>query len=203
MPENTGNLPANDSDDVRAHIMNAASDRFRHYGYGKTTMAEIARDCSMSAGNLYRYFESKSDIGAAVCACWFRNLEQTAENAVARDDLSPAEKLEAYVLAVCRRTLDSCLETPHIREMVDFLTQEQLDLLNDHTRLMSAIVRRIIEEGVRRGDFAAQDTERAARTIQIAIVHFKYPPLISMCDWAMLETEAKAVVAMLVRGLRA
>lgn len=203
MPENIAIMTAKEGDEVRAHIMNAASERFRHYGYGKTTMAEIARDCSMSAGNLYRYFESKSDIGAAVCACWFRNLEETAENSIARDDLKPAEKLEAYVLAVCRSTLDSCLETPHIREMVDFLTQEQLDLLNDHTRIMAAIVQRIIEEGVRQGDFAEQDTEQAARTFQIAIVHFKYPPLLSMCDWEMLETEAKAVVAMLVRGLRA
>ncbi|MBT3172542.1 MAG: helix-turn-helix transcriptional regulator, partial [Rhodospirillaceae bacterium] len=52
------------AEDTQAQILQAATERFRHYGYRKTTMAEVARDCSMSAGNLYRYFESKSDIGA-------------------------------------------------------------------------------------------------------------------------------------------
>jgi len=202
VPDNSETTQASPETDVRAAIMKAATERFRHYGYGKTTMAEIARDCSMSAGNLYRYFTSKSDIGAAVCACWFRGLEQHTQEIVSQAEHGPARTLEAFALAVCRYIFDSCLETPHIREMVDFLSSERLDLLNDHSRIMNSMVQRVIDEGVRTGEFAAQDTERAARTFQIAIVHFKYPPLLTMCEWPVLEEDAKAVVAMLVRGLR-
>jgi len=55
---------------TREQILSAATGRFERYGYGKTTMAEIAGDCEMSAANLYRYFESKLDIGAALaCDC--------------------------------------------------------------------------------------------------------------------------------------
>ncbi len=44
---------------VRARILEASQGRFRQYGYNKTTMAEVAKDCGMSAANLYRYFENK------------------------------------------------------------------------------------------------------------------------------------------------
>ena len=49
-------------DETARNILDAASERFQHYGYGKTTMSEIAKDCNMSTGNLYRYFPSKLDI---------------------------------------------------------------------------------------------------------------------------------------------
>ena len=43
---------------IRQVILNKAFSRFGRYGFGKTTMAEIAKDCEMSPGNLYRYFKS-------------------------------------------------------------------------------------------------------------------------------------------------
>jgi AcrR family transcriptional regulator len=51
---------------VRGNILEAAKKRFLHYGYAKTTMAEIAGDCNMSPGNLYRYFPGKLDIAEAI-----------------------------------------------------------------------------------------------------------------------------------------
>ena len=55
-----------DSEATRNQILDAARQRFTHYGFGKTTMADIASDCSMSAVHVYRYFENKHDIGAAM-----------------------------------------------------------------------------------------------------------------------------------------
>ena len=56
----------NEKIDTREQILQAAMDRIKHYGYAKTTMAEIARDCDMSAGNIYRFFASKIDIAEAM-----------------------------------------------------------------------------------------------------------------------------------------
>ncbi|HBJ91246.1 MAG TPA: TetR/AcrR family transcriptional regulator, partial [Hyphomonadaceae bacterium] len=52
--------------DTREQILRAAMTRILHYGYAKTTMAEIAKDCDMSAGNIYRFFKSKLDIAEAI-----------------------------------------------------------------------------------------------------------------------------------------
>ncbi|MGO6907884.1 helix-turn-helix domain-containing protein, partial [Rhizobium ruizarguesonis] len=37
-------------------ILDAAERLFRHYGYSKTTVADIARDLGMSPANIYRFF---------------------------------------------------------------------------------------------------------------------------------------------------
>ena len=57
------------TDDPSARILAAAYARFQRFGFGKTTMAEIAGDCGMSAANLYRYFENKEDIGVHTARC--------------------------------------------------------------------------------------------------------------------------------------
>src|SRR5215470_11221341 len=55
-----------EKDSVRDQIVEAAKKRFSHFGYGKTTMAEVAADCAMSPGNLYRFFPGKLDIAEAI-----------------------------------------------------------------------------------------------------------------------------------------
>ena len=54
------------ADEVKQMIIDMADIRFRRYGFGKTTMAEIAKDCCMSAANLYRYFKNKQEIGVSI-----------------------------------------------------------------------------------------------------------------------------------------
>ncbi|MEE9229856.1 MAG: helix-turn-helix domain-containing protein, partial [Acidobacteriota bacterium] len=41
----------------RREILQAARRRLEHYGYEKTTMAEIASDAGMAVGTLYQYFK--------------------------------------------------------------------------------------------------------------------------------------------------
>ena len=44
---------------IREKIIDAAVERFLHYGYPKTTIAELAGDCAMSPGNIYRFFKGR------------------------------------------------------------------------------------------------------------------------------------------------
>src|ERR1700743_635402 len=60
-------ISATDHQDVKKDkILEAAHDRFLHYGYSKTTMNEIAGDISMSKALLYYYFPDKSELYVAV-----------------------------------------------------------------------------------------------------------------------------------------
>lgn len=63
----------------RQQILNAAESCFRQHGFHATSMAEIAKSFGMSAGNIYRFFDSKE---AIILALIDRDLEQI------RDDLS-------------------------------------------------------------------------------------------------------------------
>ena len=56
----------NEPEKIREKIIDAAVERFLHYGYPKTTIAELAGDCAMSPGNIYRFFKGKIDIAAEI-----------------------------------------------------------------------------------------------------------------------------------------
>ncbi len=70
-----------DQQDIkREKILEAAHERFLHYGYSKTTMNEIAGDISMSKALLYYYFPDKSELYVAVmrklAADYIESLEE-------------------------------------------------------------------------------------------------------------------------------
>ena len=62
------NAATRDPEDTRGFIVEQSMELFAHYGYSKTNIGDIAQACSMSAGNLYRYFRNKQAIGHAVVA---------------------------------------------------------------------------------------------------------------------------------------
>ena len=77
-----------DKSETREQILDAATNRIKHYGYGKTTMSEIAGDCGMSAGNIYRFFASKLDIAEAMARQFNSDLYQTYSE-IARSSATP------------------------------------------------------------------------------------------------------------------
>ncbi|HEX9647355.1 MAG TPA: helix-turn-helix domain-containing protein, partial [Alphaproteobacteria bacterium] len=81
------------ADAVRAQILRAAQARFARYGFNKTTMAEIAADCAMSAANIYRYFDGKGDIAAVGTGRWLAALETELEGLADDAARAPAERL--------------------------------------------------------------------------------------------------------------
>jgi AcrR family transcriptional regulator len=60
--------PVRRSDDRHALILSAAERCFARAGFHRTTMNDIAGEAGMSAGNLYRYFDSKDEVVAQLCA---------------------------------------------------------------------------------------------------------------------------------------
>lgn len=60
-------------DEIPENILHAARERSTMYSFNKTTMAEIAKDCDMSAANLYRFYENKLDINLDINRVHARN----------------------------------------------------------------------------------------------------------------------------------
>ncbi len=52
--------------DRRNRILDAAEHCFVRTGFHRTTMQDVAAECAMSPGNIYRYFASKDDIVAGM-----------------------------------------------------------------------------------------------------------------------------------------
>jgi TetR/AcrR family transcriptional regulator, repressor for uid operon len=77
------------SQDRKNRILDAAERCFVRHGFHKSTMQDVAAECSMSPGNLYRYFPSKDAIVAGLAE---RDREQfNADFVKLVDDPDPAQ----------------------------------------------------------------------------------------------------------------
>jgi AcrR family transcriptional regulator len=54
--------------EVRAQIVDAATDYFGRYGYEKTTVSDLAKAIGFSKAYIYKFFDSKQAIGEVICA---------------------------------------------------------------------------------------------------------------------------------------
>ena len=195
--ETTENKPA----DVRTQILDAALDRFTHYGFGKTTMAEIARDCDMSAGNLYRYFKNKTEIGAACAKRCMGEAEAEVRKVLKHPDSSCAERLEAFILNKLRYMHQRFGEHPSLLELVLHIFENRYDLVQDHWEKLRSMVAEILAVGNRSGEFQVENILSTAEAILLATYKFISPRNMVGFSLEALEREAQVVVKLLVRAL--
>lgn len=187
---------------TRDRILHAAKERFLHYGYGKTTMAEIAADCQMSPGNLYRFFESKLDIGEAI-GRHFHDEEAQHYWAVARAaGKTPEQRLRDYMDLVLERTYAVLDDQPKLFELVRQLATERPIFANDTLAQDREPMMAIIRDGQRIGEFIADDPSFLAEMIQCATMKFRYPQLWTRLGYDALQRELHGVSDLLLRGLK-
>lgn len=189
-------------EDIKSLILEKAIDRFVLYGFGKTTMVEIAKDCGMSAGNLYRYFESKFDIGVGVAQQYISNAEEILREVLQRPGLKPVQRLEAFVLEKLRFMYSQIIEQPNAQDLVNYILDERWDLVERHRDAQNALMAEILSEGNRTGDFNISDVVQAANSIYAMTAKFRLPHFIKNVTLEKLEKEAKGVVALMVKGLK-
>ncbi len=193
----------NASPEIKQQIIDVADKRFRRYGFGKTTMAEIAKDCNMSAANLYRYFENKETIGVTICKMCLNEKEMIGKEVLKRDGLSAADRLDVFFFEILQATHELCANDHHLLELVVFISKEHLHIVKQHQETLRSFVAEILAEGNRRDEFDVADIVSTANTILLAMVHFYYPPLVMMQSHSFEELvqAQKTVVTLLIQGL--
>lgn len=199
----TGNARMSGKDSIRSQIVEAAKKRFSHFGYGKTTMAEVATDCSMSPGNLYRFFPGKLDIAEAIATeDYQRHLKELGKIAVTPG--SPArDRLHDLLFEELRRTYHKLDKEPRAYEMATVIAHERPEYANWMLATERKILVELLEDGKRRGEFSFSDAEVTAEMIQAAVMKFRYPQLWSKLTLSKLERELEGVLHLIVDGLHA
>ena len=62
---------------IRDQIVDAAEAHFSRFGYGKTTVADLAKAIGFSKAYIYKFFDSKQAIGKEICVrCLDKVLEE-------------------------------------------------------------------------------------------------------------------------------
>ncbi len=187
---------------IKGDILDKAFIRFGRYGFGKTTMAEIAHDCDMSAGNLYRYFENKKEIGAG-CArrCMQQKLELVRE-IVRNNNLKPDAKLKRFTLDVLDYMYEQFSDQPILMELVDFISRERWDIVQQYMEQERSLLSEILSEGIRSGEYKIADVLETSKWIQASLIKFIAPRYMDAFSLDELRKEARGVAGLLTQGLK-
>ena len=147
---------------ARERILAAAERRFATFGYRRTGIAEIAREAGVSAGTIYRYFESKEDVFRAVVRelheAWLARARQALAGpgtAVERLGRLAQASLEfnrenSLINSVFRRD-EEIVFAPLIDELHEQLVKQNVAMMAD-----------VIRDGIREGTLRDVDPQCAA-----------------------------------------
>jgi AcrR family transcriptional regulator len=186
---------------TRDRILHAAMARIKHYGYGKTTMAEIAADCDMSPGNIYRFFEATIHSAEAMARKHYA-AEQAELSAIARKKDWPADKrLRELFFKRLRDSFGMFEENAKIIEVAEVLHNERPTFANEQLALERVFLIAVLEDGEKAGIFAPGDHAFTAEMMQAATMKFGVPQLFSQLTLPKLERELEGVLGLILNGL--
>jgi len=182
-------------------ILDSAERLFRHYGYSKTTVADIARDLGMSPANIYRFFASKTEIHQAVCGRMLAGSYQQAYE-ISRLPISAADRLRRYLYTQHQLVLTAMLDQEKVHEMVVVAIERDWHVIEKHIDRMQELVEAIIRQGIQAGEFAEQDAAAASRCFGAATVNLCHPQMAAQCLSKQNRATPEELVEFAIKALR-
>ncbi len=189
-------------DEKRERILEAAKKLIFHYGYQKTTIADIAREADISVGSIYNFFKSKEDICYS-CAKECKSSIMEEQDEVARSGKSPSEKLRAIMLTRSLSYHEHFKETTHGYEIVTsaLADDRHMALFTKYQTLETELLAAVIEEGIKSEEFRPCNAKDTAQTFHSAFYAFS-PPVSLKLSEEEIKDGVDRLATMLITGLR-
>jgi AcrR family transcriptional regulator len=187
--------------EVRRQIVAAATKHFSIHGYQKTTVSELAKAIGFSKAYVYKFFESKQAIGAAICANCLSQIESEVSAALAALE-SPPEMLRGLFATCLDATLTLFAEDPKLYEIATSAAAEHWPPVVAYEEHMLGRVQDILREGRSSGDFERETPlEEAAMGIYLVMRPY-LNPLLLQYEFDRVQ-EAFAILSdLILRSLR-
>ena len=183
-------------------ILDSAEKLFRHYGYAKTNVADVAKDLGMSPANIYRFFASKVDIHQAICARLLKTVQTLAELILSQEDVSVEAKLRQWILAMHKITVETMMDQEKVHEMVVVAMERDWHVVDAHIDRLNSLVGRAVREGILAGEFPEQDPDVAARCFGASTAILCHPQMVSQCLAKPNRPTPEELVDFAIRALK-
>ncbi|MFC5143865.1 TetR/AcrR family transcriptional regulator [Streptomyces aureoversilis] len=182
-------------------ILEATEDVLRRFGPAKATVVDVARALGVSHGSVYRHFGSKAALREAVTQRWL-DLSHAELSAVADADGPAGPRLRSWLAALFAAKRRKAGDDPELFATYMVLVGENSATVDRHIETMIGQLARIVESGVRSGEFAGTDPAATARALWDATNRFHDPAYAA--DWSLpgIDAAFDAVCGLLLRGLQ-
>ena len=163
---------------VRDQIIEAAEAHFSRYGYGKTTVSDLAKAIGFSKAYIYKFFDSKQAIGEAICAKTLSALIATMEDAVAGAP-TPTEKFRRLFKALTTTAVSLFFNDRKLYDIAAHAAGEGWPPARAYAQRIRQMLTEIIREGREAGEFERKTPlDETARAIHLVMRPFANPLLL-------------------------
>lgn len=185
---------------IRDQIIEAADEHFSHYGYGKTTVADLAKEIGFSKAYIYKFFDSKQAIGEAICSRCLGGIMETVEESVAGGK-SATDKLRRLFNTIAAQSVELFFNDRKLYDIAAYSCAERWPSAESYIAQIEERIAQLIREGREAGEFERKTPiDEAARAIMMAFQPFMNPVLLQYNLDAVPEG-ANEVASLILRSL--
>lgn len=165
--------------DIRDQIVAAANEHFSQYGYGKTTVSDLAKAIGFSKAYIYKFFDSKQAIGEAICKNCLAQIVAAVEQAINVEGLSPTERFRRMVKTLMVTGADLFFNDRKLYDIAAFSASERWPSSQVYNARIKDFVLQIVREGRELGEFERRTPlDETVDAIHLALQPFVNPLLL-------------------------
>ena len=185
--------------ETKDRIVNEARELFARKGYDNVSVNDIASACDIGRRTVYTYFTGKDEIYMAVIETELERL-MARMAAVAQADLSPDKKLLEMIFT----RLVAIKEVVHRNGSLkadffqDIMLVEKVRKRFDRKEM--GILRRVLNEGVKKGVFHIENVGLTAQIIHYCLKGLEVPYIKDTLGIGVSDDVAKRIVQNILAG---
>ncbi|CAI8904421.1 TetR/AcrR family transcriptional regulator [Pseudomonas sp. IT-P218] len=165
--------------EIRDQIVAAANEHFSQYGYGKTTVSDLAKAIGFSKAYIYKFFDSKQAIGEAICANCLAEIVAAVEQAINVEGLSPTERFRRLVKTVIATGVNLFFNDRKLYDIAAFAASESWSSTQAYDAQIKSFVSLIVREGREVGEFERKTPlDETVESIHLTLRPFVNPLLL-------------------------
>ncbi|WP_439850528.1 TetR/AcrR family transcriptional regulator [Pseudomonas syringae] len=186
--------------EIRDQIVIAATEHFSQYGYGKTTVSDLARAIGFSKAYIYKFFESKQAIGEMICANCLSEIEAEVRAAV-NEANAPPEKLRRMFKSVVDASLRLFSQDRKLYEIAASAATEQWQATLIYQDRLKEILQEILQEGRQTGDFERKTPLDETVAAICLVMRTYYNPLLLQHSFDYTDEGPAQLSSLVLRSL--
>jgi AcrR family transcriptional regulator len=186
--------------EVRDQIVIAATEHFSRYGYGKTTVSDLAKSIGFSKAYIYKFFPSKQAIGESICTNCLNSIEVDVRRAVDAVD-QPPEKLRRMFKELAQASFRLFSGDQKLYEIAASAAAERWQATVIYEQNIKALLQQILLEGRQSGDFERKTPLDEITTAIYLVIRPYLNPLILQHNFDTIEEAPIQLANLVLRSL--
>ena len=185
---------------IRDQIVQAADAHFRHYGYAKTTVSDLATAIGFSKAYIYKFFESKQAIGEAICTTCLDGLLDGARAEV-DGGTTASDKFRRFFRTVVDLSVTLMFEDRKLYDIAAHSALENWESSARYVKHLEEMIAAILLEGRQSGEFERKTPlDETVSAIRYAMLPFIHPVMLEK-QLDDLRDGPNAVIGLILRSL--